>query len=98
LLIVISSLASTDESFFQRLRAYGYQPFLVSPDPLDFASPTLAQDGTNQLAIRATRIERRLRLNDIARLHIPIVDWHVGQPLFPLVRNALNRSRGGQGL
>jgi uncharacterized protein (DUF58 family) len=96
LIIVISSLTSTDGSFFQRLRAYEYQPFLVSPDPLDFAYPTLAQDATSQLAIRATRIERRLRLNEIARLHIPVIDWHVSQPLFPLVRNALNRSRGGQ--
>jgi uncharacterized protein (DUF58 family) len=94
LIIVISSLTSTDRSLFQRLRAYGYQAFLVSPDPIDFAYPTLAKDATNQLAIRATRIERSLRLNDIAQLHIPVIDWRVSQPLFPLVRNALTRSRG----
>lgn len=94
LIIVISSLTSTDRSLFQRLRAHGYQACLISPDPIDFAYPTLSQDATNQLAIRAARIERRLRLNDIAQLHIPIVDWQVNQPLFPLVRNALTRSRG----
>jgi uncharacterized protein (DUF58 family) len=93
-IIVISSLTSTDRSLFQRLRAHGYQPFLVSPDPIDFAYPTLSQDATNQLAIRAARIERRLRLNDISQLHVPIVDWQVNQPLFPLVRIALTRSRG----
>lgn len=94
LVIVISSLTSSDRYVFQRLRACGYQVFLVSPDPIDFAYPSLSQETTNQLAIRAARIERRLRLNAIAQLHIPIVDWRVDQPLFPLVRNALTRSRG----
>lgn len=94
LMIVISSLASTDRSFFQRLRAHGYQALLVSPDTIHFANPTLSQDATNQLAVRAARIERRLRLNEIAQLRIPVIDWQVNQPLFPLVRNALTRSRG----
>jgi hypothetical protein len=94
LIIIISSLTSADWSFFQRLRAYGYQALLVSPDPIDFAYPILAQDITNRLAIRAVRLDRRLRLNDIAQLQIPVIDWQVSQPLFPLVRNALTRSRG----
>jgi uncharacterized protein (DUF58 family) len=94
LMIVISSLTSTDRSLFQRLRAHGYQALLISPDPIDFAYPTLPQDATHQLAIRTARIERRLRLNEIAQLHVPVIDWQVNQPLFPLVRNALTRSRG----
>jgi uncharacterized protein (DUF58 family) len=93
-IIVISPLAAVDRPFFQRLRAHGYQVLLISPDPIDFAYPILSQDITNRLAIRATRIERRLRLNDIAQLQIPVIDWQVNQPLFPLVRNALARSRG----
>lgn len=96
LIVIISSLTSADRLLFQRLRAYGYQVMLVSPDPIDFAYPTLPQDITNRLAIRAARLERRLRLNHIAQLQIPIVDWRVSQPLFPLVRNALIRSRGQQ--
>ncbi len=98
LIIVISSLTATDKSLFRRLRAYGYQACLVSPDPIDFASPSLSHDATNQLAIRAAQIERRLLLNDVAQLHIPVIDWQVSQPLFPLVRNALSRSRGQQEL
>ena len=94
LIIIISSLTSADRSLFQRLRAYGYQALLVCPDPIDFAYPTLAQDSINRLAIRAARLERRLQLNDIAQLRIPVIDWRVRQPLFPLVRNALTRSRG----
>jgi uncharacterized protein (DUF58 family) len=94
LIVIISSLTSVDFSLFQRLRAYGYQALLVSPDPIDFAYPTMEQDINSRLAIRATRIERRLRLNDISHLQIPVIDWKVNQPLFPLVRNALTRSRG----
>ncbi len=94
LIIVISSLTGMDRDLFQRLRAYGYQVLLISPDPIDFVYPTLAQDITTRLAVRAARIERRLQLNDIAQLQIPVIDWQVHQPLFPLVRNALTRSRG----
>ncbi|HEX2993920.1 MAG TPA: DUF58 domain-containing protein, partial [Anaerolineales bacterium] len=94
LIIIISSLMAVDRHFFQRLRAYGYQALLISPNPIEFACPSLSQDITNRLAIRAARIERRIQLNDIAQLQIPVIDWQIDQPLFPLVQNALTRSRG----
>jgi uncharacterized protein (DUF58 family) len=94
LIIVISSLTSGDRSLFQRLRAHGYQAILVSPDTVDFASPILAQDAISRMAIRAARLERRLQLNSIAQLQVPVIDWQVHQPLFPLVRNSLARTRG----
>jgi hypothetical protein len=94
LIVIISPLTSSDVSLFQRLRAYGYQALLICPDSLDFAGQALAQDLTGQLAIRATRLEHRLQLINIAQLYIPVIDWQVRQPLFPLVRNALSRSRG----
>ena len=94
LMIIMSPVTAGDRPFFQRLRAYGYQALLVSPDPIDFVHAALPQDTANQLAIRAARIERRFRLNSIAQLQVPVIDWQVSQPLFPLVRNALTRSRG----
>jgi uncharacterized protein (DUF58 family) len=94
LVIIISSLTPADRTFFQRLRAYGYQALLISPDPVDFAYPTLAQDDINQLAIRAALLKRLLQVNSIAQLGIPVIDWQVNQPLFPLVRNAMTLSRG----
>lgn len=94
LIIIISPLTSADRSLFLRLRAYGYHALVVSPDPIDFAFSTLAQNKVNQLAIRAARLERRLRLNSISQLQIPVINWQVSQPLFPLVRNSLIRSRG----
>lgn len=93
-IVIISPLNSADKSLFLRLRAHGYQALLISPDTIDFAYPTFAQDIANRLAIRAARLERRLRLNDIAQLKIPVIDWRVSQPLFPLVRNALTCTRG----
>jgi uncharacterized protein (DUF58 family) len=94
LIIIISSITSADRPLFLRLRAYGYQALLISPDPIDFAYPSLVNDTTNRLAVRAAHLERRLRLNDIAQLQISVIDWQISQPLFPLVRNALTRSRG----
>ncbi len=96
LLVIISPVSSDDRSFFLRLRVAGYQVLLISPDPVSFAFPAMeqVQDNINRLAIRATRIERCLRLNNIANLRIPVIDWQVDRPLFPLVRNALVRSRG----
>jgi len=96
LIILISSLTSEDRSLFLRLRARGYQVLLVSLDPIDFAYPTLRQDATSQLAIRVARLERRLQLKNISQLQVRVIDWQVRQPLFPLVRNALTRSRGQQ--
>jgi uncharacterized protein (DUF58 family) len=94
LIVIISSITAADWPLFLRLRAYGYQALLISPDPIDFANPTLAKDTDHRLAIRAARLERRLLLNNVAQLQIPVIDWKIGQPLFPLVRNALTRSRG----
>jgi uncharacterized protein (DUF58 family) len=92
LIIIISPLVSADRDLFLRLRAYGYQALLISPDPIDFAYSTLAQDTITRLAIRTARVERRLQLNEISQMQIPVIDWQISQPLFPLVRNALTRS------
>jgi uncharacterized protein (DUF58 family) len=94
MIVVISPLTADDLSFYQRLRAHGYQVVLISPDPIDFIQPVLEKDINTRLAIRSVKLERRLLLDRIARLRIPVIDWRVHQPLFPLVRNALTRSRG----
>ena len=94
LIFIISPLVSADRQLFLRLRAYGYQAVLISPDPIDFAYPALAQNTTSRLAIRAARLERRLLLNGISHMQIPVIDWQISQPLLPLVRNALTRPRG----
>ncbi len=93
LIVVISSLTSGDWQFFRRLRAYGYQVLLISPDPLAYARSILLTDRDSQLAIRLTRLERQIEINQITRLRIPVIDWQVTQPLAPLVRTALRPTR-----
>lgn len=94
MIIVISPLASGDLSLYQRLRASGYQTLLISPNPIEFSRPLQPDDLYTRQAVRTVRIERLLRLNSIAGLQVKVIDWNVNQPLFPLVRNALTRSRG----
>jgi uncharacterized protein (DUF58 family) len=94
MIIIISPLASGDLSLYQRLRASGYQTLLVSPNPIDFSQPLQSDDLYTRQAVRTARLERLLKLNSIARLQVTLIDWNVNQPLFPLVRKALTRSRG----
>jgi uncharacterized protein (DUF58 family) len=94
LLVVISPLVNDDTPFFYRLRASGYQVLAISPDPFDFAAALFAKDRPSQMALRATRLKRRLRLRDIAQLQIKVIDWPVKQPLYPLVRGAISPTRG----
>jgi uncharacterized protein (DUF58 family) len=91
LILVISPLAPNDWRLFPRLRAYGYQVLLVSPDPFDFAQRLFTADPTTRLASSFARLERRLEIGKITHLWIPVIDWQVGQPLAPLVRSALSR-------
>jgi uncharacterized protein (DUF58 family) len=93
LIVIISPLMSGDWQFFRRLRAYGYQVLLISPDPLAYARSILPTDRDSQLAIRLARLERQIEINQITQLWIPVIDWQVNQPLAPLVRNALRSTR-----
>ena len=94
LLVIVSPLVNQDISFFYRLRAKGYQTFVISPDPFDFTAPLFAKDRISQMAFRAARLKRRLMLRDIVQLQIKVVDWPVNQPLYPLVRTTIQRARG----
>jgi uncharacterized protein (DUF58 family) len=91
LILVLSPLAPNDWRLFPRLRAYGYQVLLVSPDPVDYARRMLPSDPVTRLAARLTQVERHLEIGKITRLWIPVIDWQVDQPLAPLVRAVLSR-------
>jgi uncharacterized protein (DUF58 family) len=93
LIIVISPLAKNDWSFFPRLRGSGYQVLLISPDTIHFVQPLLQENPVNEMAIRAVKIERQMKLRNIANLRIGVINWRVEEPLAPLVRNAFTRAR-----
>ena len=87
LIVILSPLAPNDWQLFPRLRAYGYQVLLISPDPVDYARRLLPDDRATRIATRLARLERQLEINKITQLWIPVVDWKVSQPLAPLVRS-----------
>jgi uncharacterized protein (DUF58 family) len=93
LVVVISPLLADDRFVFSRLRAHGNQGLLISPDPIDFTKSVHPRDPEGRLAVRIARVERRLELAGIARLGVRVIDWQVGQPLSPLVRQALRAGR-----
>ena len=94
LIVFISPLSSHDWGLFPRLRAMGYQVLLISPNAIDFAATTMPDDASYRLAVQAARIERHLKLRSIGQLQISVIDWHVHQPLFPLLRSSLSRPYG----
>ena len=89
LIVILSPLMSGDWRLFRRLRAYGYQVLLISPDPLDYVQHLLPTDPAGRLATRLARLERQIEINQINQLWVPVIDWQTSQPLAPLVRNAL---------
>jgi uncharacterized protein (DUF58 family) len=92
LIVILSPLAPDDWHLFPRLRAYGYQALLISPDPIEYTRRVLPDDRVAQLAIRLAQVERRLQIGKITQLWIPVVEWRVDQPLAPLVRTAIRNS------
>jgi hypothetical protein len=64
---------------------------LICPDTFDFTESILAKDPLTHLALRASRLERKLNLSIISQLSVSVIDWRVKEPLLPLMRNALCR-------
>ncbi len=93
LILILSPLAPNDWHLFPRLRAYGYQVVLISPDPFDYAERMLRADPTTRMASRLARLDRQMEISKIRQLWIPVVNWRVSQPLSPLLRNALTHTR-----
>ncbi len=89
LIVILSALNRGDWRLFPRLRAFGYQVLLISPDPIDFIRQSLPDDPLTKLAVRLTWVERQLEIRKITQLRVPVIDWQVSQPLAPLVRKAL---------
>lgn len=81
IIIVFSSVDLDDIETYSRLRAYGYEVVLISPDPVDFANSITPPSNTNPLAVRAAKVERVLLLKRLMKLGIKVVDWQVDKPL-----------------
>ncbi len=87
LLVIISTVDSRDLKAYARLRSFGYDVILISPDPVNFTNQLRPPTDTNTLAFRAARVERIIQLKRLMKLGVKVIDWQVDQPLEPLVQD-----------
>lgn len=81
LILIFSTVDSRDLETYARLRAFGYDVLLISPDPVDFTSRMLPLTEVSTLATRAARVERVIQLKRLLELGVNVIDWQVNQPL-----------------
>lgn len=92
--ILISPLCQEDLPVLSRLRAYGYQLLIVSPDPVSYEKQFYGFESTQPLAVRIATLERQLLLRRLQRAGILVVDWQVENPLGQSLYTAIGRSAG----
>jgi uncharacterized protein (DUF58 family) len=84
-LVIVSPSQEGDLEAFTRLRSYGYEIMLVSPDSVEFEKrsyPTeVLRKSEVAFPLRFVRIERTLLLHQLRRVGVRVVDWQVDQPL-----------------
>jgi uncharacterized protein (DUF58 family) len=89
-IIVFSTVHSSDLDIYARLRSFGYDVLLISPDPVDFAAQMLPLTEINSLAFRAARVERVIQLKQLLKFGVKVVDWQVNKPLETIVHKTVN--------
>lgn len=90
IIVMFSVLDSRDLETYARLRSFGYDVLLISPDPVDYISRMLPQTEINALAVRAARVERIIHLKQLMKMGVQVIDWQVNQPLEAII----NRTAG----
>ena len=96
-IVVISPLSGRDLPAFRRLRAFGYQVLLLSPDPVGYAVRSLPAGRTTELAVRAARLERSLHLLQLRKMGVEVIEWQVDQPLAKILQTAFRSRRTARG-
>ena len=86
IIVMFSIVDPRDFETYARLRSFGYEILLISPNPVEYAARTLPLSETNSLAIRTAQVERTLQLKQLLRLGIQVVDWQVSEPFEKIVR------------
>lgn len=87
-IVIFSTVDSRDLETYARLRAFGYDVLLISPDPVDYAARMLPKTEITTLATRAARVERVIQLKRLLKLGVYVIDWQVNQPLETIVHKA----------
>ncbi len=97
-IVVFSETDPRDLETYARLRAYGYDVVLISPDPVEYMRQTLPSTEVNGLAIRAARVERAVHLKRLLKMGIGVVDWPVSEPLDTLLQRSVTYTIHRRGL
>jgi uncharacterized protein (DUF58 family) len=79
-IIFISPLLADDAPVLQRLRAFGYQVLVVSPNPLSFAAAQLGEQPEVAFATRLAQLERNVLLRQLRQAGIFALDWDTAEP------------------
>lgn len=88
-LLFISPLLAEDEVMLLRLRAYGYNLLVVSPDPVRYEAAGLPDEPLPRLATRLARLERQLIVQRLRQGGVAVVDWEVTTALDEAVQATL---------
>jgi uncharacterized protein (DUF58 family) len=88
-IIILSTLDRRDLEGYARLRSFGYDVLLVSPDPVEYAFRTLPESPRGELAHRAARVERIVLLKRLVDMGVKVVNWPVERPLDPILHESM---------
>jgi uncharacterized protein (DUF58 family) len=91
LLVIFSTVDLRDLETYVRLRAFGYEVLLISPDPVDFTFRALPLTKVNRMAFRAARVERVIQLKHLMKLGVIVIDWQVAIPLETVLHETMQR-------
>lgn len=80
-IVIISAVDARDLETYARLRAFGYDVLLISPDPIEYAARRLPSTKISTLAVRAARVERVVQLKRLLKMGIQVIDWQVNESL-----------------
>jgi uncharacterized protein (DUF58 family) len=79
-IVIISPLLEEDVPFLKRLRSFGYQVMLISPNPVRYEKAVLGQTPGVSFAARMAQVERRLLLQQLLQAGVFVLDWLIDQP------------------
>ena len=91
-IVVVSPLWGDDLVTILRLRAWGYQTLVISPDPVAFEMAGMIGGHHLALAGRISRVERILLLRRLRQAGVWVIDWPVDRPLDQALAGALGRT------
>ena len=88
-IIILSTLDQRDLEGYARLRSFGYDVLLISPDPVEYASRKPPESAHGELAYRAARVERIVLLERLIEMGVKVANWRIDMPLDPVLHESM---------